>query len=227
MSANEPRSVGRPRSLTIEQLLDAAIEIGLADVSMKRLSAHLGVGIATLYRYVANRDELIRLASARGAHREAPVDTGQPWPEILVGYAESLYSSLAGNAQLIITHMEAGIGTEVEVEFLDSFIAALTRRGFTPREALDLFHAVGWLVMGAAVARTYVNSLQASGLSLERSLRQTLGQREPGELPALRAVAQAYGDAEARTDWRSALQHLVRSIALARGEPVPDISTSS
>jgi AcrR family transcriptional regulator len=219
----ETRGVGRPRSLTIEQVLDAANEIGLAEVSMKRLSTQLGVGIATLYRYVENRDELIRLASARSAHREAPTDTGQPWPEIMLGYAESLYSSLGGNPQLIVTHMEGGLGTEVEVEFLDSFLNALMRRGFAAEQALELFHAMGWIVMGAAVARAYVTSLHSAGKTLERSLRQALAQREPQELPAIRASAALYGKENARSDWRAALTHLIRSVALARGEAIPPL----
>lgn len=219
----ETRGVGRPRSLTIEQVLDAANELGLTEVSMKQLSAHLGVGIATLYRYVENRDELIRLASARSAHRQAPADTGQPWQEMLLGYGESLYSSLAGNPQLIVTHMAGGLGTEVEVEFLDSFLDAFVRRGFAPDRALELFHALGWLVMGAAVAQAYVNSLHSAGKSLDRSLRQALAQREPRELPAIRAVAACYGDAGARSDWRRALTHLIRSLSLERGEAVPPV----
>src|SRR5687767_8427203 len=59
------RTIGRPRLLTRELVIDAAIEIGLAAISMKRLAEHLGVGTATLYQYVGSRDELLKLAAER------------------------------------------------------------------------------------------------------------------------------------------------------------------
>ncbi len=51
--------------------------MGLADLNMKDLAARLGVGIATLYRYVANRDELIGRRPVAQAYRYKPADTGQ------------------------------------------------------------------------------------------------------------------------------------------------------
>ncbi|MFD6447606.1 GntR family transcriptional regulator [Promicromonospora sp. NPDC060204] len=60
------RAAARPPSdpgLSRDELLRAAVEIadteGLEAVSMRRLAAHLGVGPMSLYRHVANKDELL------------------------------------------------------------------------------------------------------------------------------------------------------------------------
>src|SRR5262245_30686071 len=59
-----PRAVAsRPVKLTREHVLRTAIGIadveGLDAVSMRRLAAELGVGPMSLYRHVANKDELV------------------------------------------------------------------------------------------------------------------------------------------------------------------------
>lgn len=102
----------------------------LASISMKDLADRLGVGVATLYRYVSDRTELVRLASARAAHRTFPRDTGQPWPELLTGYAESIYSALSVSPMLLHAYVDGHIGPELEIEFADSFLAAMKKRGF-------------------------------------------------------------------------------------------------
>ncbi|WP_336951338.1 hypothetical protein [Sphingobium aromaticivastans] len=70
------KAAGRPRSTDLETLLEVAAGMDLSTVSMKALAQRLGVGVATAYRYVKDRDSLVRLASARAAHRKLPVDVG-------------------------------------------------------------------------------------------------------------------------------------------------------
>ena len=57
------RTVGRPRRLSTEQVLQAGLDIGLERLTMSAVARHLGVRITVLYGYVSNRDELVRLAS--------------------------------------------------------------------------------------------------------------------------------------------------------------------
>jgi AcrR family transcriptional regulator len=60
------RSARRPRpSLTHDQIVAAAIEIadteGVEALSMRKVAARLGAGTMSLYRYVANKDDLLDL----------------------------------------------------------------------------------------------------------------------------------------------------------------------
>ena len=56
---------GRPRSLTEEQIVEAAVALGasvrLEGVSMRALAEELGVPVMTIYNYVPNKDALYDL----------------------------------------------------------------------------------------------------------------------------------------------------------------------
>ncbi len=67
---NEPsepgiRPRGRPRSLTTEQIVEAALKLtdesNLGDVSMRSLAHELGVPVMTIYNYVASKEALNEL----------------------------------------------------------------------------------------------------------------------------------------------------------------------
>ena len=47
----------------MQAVIDAAIEIGLDQVTLKQVAERIGVAPATLYMHVGNRDELVRLAT--------------------------------------------------------------------------------------------------------------------------------------------------------------------
>lgn len=200
------RQAGRPRRLTLDRLLDTAIEMGLADLNMKDLAAHLGVGIATLYRYVENRDALIRIAAGRQAMRSAPVDTGQPWREIVLEYAAALFSTVGQQPSLIIEFVEARWGIAVELDFVDSFLGALQARGISAAEGMAVYRAMAKVVLGAAVAAGHFAALAARGTNQAKELGQALDSFEPDELPHLRAAADDYADEVASTAWRPILE---------------------
>jgi AcrR family transcriptional regulator len=83
---------GPKPGLSIEAIVEAAIGLadaeGLGAVSMARVAKELGFTTMSLYRYVANKDELLQLmwnASASGA--EAFVIEGDGWRERLRHWA--------------------------------------------------------------------------------------------------------------------------------------------
>jgi AcrR family transcriptional regulator len=61
----DPGARGPKRSLTLERIVDAGIEValseGLGALSMARVAQEVGVGTMSLYRYVAAKDELLTL----------------------------------------------------------------------------------------------------------------------------------------------------------------------
>lgn len=204
--------MGRPRRLTLDRLLDTALDMGLAELNMKDLATRLGVGIATLYRYVDNREALIRLAAGRRARRAAPVDTGQSWQDITCQYAESLFSSVGRDATLVTEFLEARWGIAVELEFVDNFLGALTMRGFRPADAMRLYRAMAKIVLGAAVAAGHFSALAMRGTNQARELASALATWDADELPHLRAMAEDYADEAAADDWREPLHAVMRDM---------------
>lgn len=206
--------MGRPRRLTLDRLLDTALDMGLADLSMKDLASRLEVGIATLYRYVENREALIRLAAGRRAQRAAPLDIGQPWQDITCQYAASLFSSVGRNPALVTEFLEARWGIAVELEFVDSFLGALKVRGFHSDEAMRVYRGMTKIVLGAAVAAGHFAALAARGTDQARELGSALGTWDLDELPHLRAAAEDYADEAAADDWRDPLEAFLRGVEL-------------
>ncbi|MEV4618693.1 TetR/AcrR family transcriptional regulator [Asanoa sp. NPDC049573] len=85
----EPAKRGPRPNLSIEQIVDAAIEIasaeGLGPVSMNRVAEKLGRSAMSLYRYVRNKDELLQLMIDVGAQKRPP-----PEPDETVGWRPNL-----------------------------------------------------------------------------------------------------------------------------------------
>ncbi|SFR91111.1 TetR/AcrR family transcriptional regulator [Sphingomonas jatrophae] len=222
VAASPARGVGRPRRLTLERLLDTAIAMGLAEISMKELAARLGVGIATLYRYVESRDALIRLAAGRQAARAAPADTGQDWAALVRDYAAALFSSLGQEPALVVGFLEARWGIAVELEFVDGFLGAMAARGVPGPQAMSLYRAMAKIVLGAAVASGHFAALAARGTGQARELGASLDAFDEDELPHLRAAAADYADEEAASDWRAPLDAVLRDAAI-RFAGLPEI----
>ncbi|MFI6173249.1 TetR/AcrR family transcriptional regulator [Nocardia sp. NPDC051052] len=66
---DEPGTRGPKRGLSLDQVIDAAIEVadaeGAGALSMSRVAKHLGFTTMSLYRYVDSKDTLITLVSDR------------------------------------------------------------------------------------------------------------------------------------------------------------------
>src|SRR5688500_9785072 len=82
-------AVGRPAERSRAEITAAATALadrdGLDAVSMRKVAAELGTGAASLYRYVANRDDLLDLmADATAAEYELPPPGGDPLADLTV-----------------------------------------------------------------------------------------------------------------------------------------------
>ncbi|MFD4292509.1 TetR/AcrR family transcriptional regulator [Rhodococcus sp. NPDC058532] len=92
----EAGSRGPRRGLTLEQILDAAIELadaeGVAAVSMARLAKQLGFTPMSLYRYVDSKDELVELITDRALGAPPALDPDLPWRAGLHAWALAEYA---------------------------------------------------------------------------------------------------------------------------------------
>src|SRR5690606_37828697 len=75
-----PRRVGGPPRIDRAAIARAVTEIGLDEVTVKRVADHLGVSVPGLYHHVRGRDDLLRLAAEHSLARlRLPEDRGQHW----------------------------------------------------------------------------------------------------------------------------------------------------
>lgn len=143
---------GRPRLLTHEEILEAATELGLESLTMKKLATHLNVGTATLYQYFDSRKSLMRAAAVHSlSDVSLPEDKGQHWSNLARDYAVSIQSLLAENPSFIYSHQHTDYGFEVHFRLIEPFLKSMQDRGFSPSEGMDVFNIVGMAAFGGAV----------------------------------------------------------------------------
>lgn len=85
---------GPAPSLSREQITTAAVTLadtqGIEAVSMRAMAAELGVGAASLYRYVARKDELIDLMVDAVMGNDLQFEVRGDWREDLRSFAHGL-----------------------------------------------------------------------------------------------------------------------------------------
>ncbi|HVT36152.1 MAG TPA: helix-turn-helix domain-containing protein [Nevskiaceae bacterium] len=219
-AAKGPR-VGRPPTIHVDDIIAAALELGLEGVTLKQVADHLGVAIATLYRHVAGRDELVRLAAFRlTLQRGLPEARAAHWSELATRYAQTLYASFLAEPQLIGELLRGRIGPHAEVDVLEQFIAAVHGHGFSEAESAQLFHAIGMVTIGAAAGAIGKKAADESGAPWKRAVQRTLAERDAHELKRVRRVLPAALELDP-IPWLPTLQRLLEGIAAARGEKLP------
>src|SRR6201993_3358544 len=201
---------GRPPRVGAADIVAAAIDIGLSRVTLAEVAKRLGVTVPALYRHVRNRDEIVKLAAI-----ELTVRRNQPaggaaahWSDVVRGCAHGMVALFTAEPQLICEVMNGSLGPDGEMDFVEQFLAALTRHGFTPAEGIRIHHAVAMLAIGAAVSATAMKSGYCGGPSHEASVRAALARRAPRELPLLRRALPAYLHVDPR-QWQESLDALI------------------
>jgi len=219
-AAPAPR-VGRPPRLSTQAIIAAALEIGLDKVSFKQLAARLEVNVATIYRYVRNRSELLRLAAFQlTLGRRLPDQEHAHWSQLAMRYAEEMFESFMKEPELVAELLKGSIGPHVEMDVLDQFLGAMSRYGFSPEEGLLLHRAIGTFTIGAATGVIAVRARQAAGTPWHVEIRRTLIERADSDLPYVRQAMSEYLNFD-EWHWLLPLHQLLAGIAAERGEELP------
>lgn len=149
-----PTPARRP-ALTREAIVSAATAIldreGPEALSMRTVAAELGCGVMSLYRHVADRDELLDLVLARlVAAIELPPATGH-WQDDLAGVARAFRAALVVRPQLTPLLTARAGRNRGSLALLDATLAVLRDAGLDPQQAVLAGSALGNLVAGAAL----------------------------------------------------------------------------
>ena len=142
--------------------IELAVAEGLKAVSMRRVAAAVGIAPASLYRYVANRDELIALmADACLASLDLPATpTGQGWRQDLLDIAQVLRQTYRENPWLLELslsgQLNAALMGPAAIDYTERVVAALAEvdaPGRVKMETSAIFNGVvGLFAMDDAAA---------------------------------------------------------------------------
>lgn len=149
------------------ELLD---EAGLDGLTMRAVAARLGAGTMSLYRHVANRDELLDLVVTELTGRIEWDPPSQDWRADLVAVATRMKEALVKRPQLTLLLTSRARATATSLRALDLTLGILRAAGLGPREAVRANHALGNLVAGAALWEAEAQPVGPSGDRPDESL---------------------------------------------------------
>jgi len=213
------RSAGRPRSLTLDTIVEAACLIDADDLSMSAVASRLNVGVATLYGYVEGIEQLVELVARRKGRLQPMSDRGQSWDQLLREHAAQNYKTLMAWPDLVVQVMYRGGFTDSEADYMEHFLDLLCSRGIPAADALKMYHEINQLVLGAVVTGTYSRSLEEAGASQETLLRQLVQNHEDDRYPMIRRALEVSSGAEVLTGYGNALERLIAEYAAKLQSP--------
>lgn len=172
----EPAPRGPKRTLTVEQIVEAAVALadaeGIDNVSMRRVAERLGVGAMSLYRYVPSKAELLDLMldtiHAEQAEATAPADD-ESWRARLAWHARQSRALIQRHPWMLQVRMgqRPPLGPNILTVF-NAQLGAVKDLGLTPAETLAVTELIGNYVQGATRRDVEaVQTVEESGVSDE------------------------------------------------------------
>ena len=120
---------GPKRELSIERIVDAAIEIadaeGLGAVSMSRVATSLGFTTMSLYRYVTSKDDLILLMQERASDVIVPDSTAEQswsWREGVTAWVLAIRAGYSAHPWLVDIPVSGAPMTPNSLTIVDWFL---------------------------------------------------------------------------------------------------------
>lgn len=159
------RVVGRPPSLTIDRILDAAVQIGLDQLTIRRLAAALGVAPSSIYEYFPSRDAIVAGAIRRSVSGLTLRDpTGIGWRDYVTDFAASIVENRVQHPEYIRFHVDGNDTAAILAEVIRQFVDAMGSYGCGMPDALWLLRRLGPLTMSAAIGLHRSRTLAARGI---------------------------------------------------------------
>ena len=169
---------GPKRELSIERIVEAAIEIadaeGLGAVSMSRVATSLGFTTMSLYRYVTSKDDLILLMQEAASTMPVPDDeVERTWREGVTAWVLAIRDAYRAHPWLVDIPVSGAPITPNSLTIVDWFL----------REARDLPLSDGEKMSALLLLTSYARATSAQ----ERDLVAAAAASDPAEVSGERA----------------------------------------
>lgn len=205
----------RPRGLTREAIVAAAVELadadGLAALSMARLAERLGCGTMSLYRHVASKDELVTFMLSAGPGPPPVVADATDWRAALQNWSHELWGVYHRHPWILASVPSGPPADPGQLGWLDAGLATLAGTGMSERDKLSAIIAVLHFIRGAAALAIGASAVE--GRHYPALLRRLI---DPARLPALAAAvdAGAFEEDGHLVQFHSGLDQLLDGIAV-------------
>jgi AcrR family transcriptional regulator len=181
-------TLSRDRILT--EAIAFADEFGTEALSMRKLAERLDVGAMSLYRHVANKDEMIEAMLDVACRKiEPPVVDGD--------WQHSIRTSSASAHRVLLDHeWMAGEWTNrrpgpARIGYMEAILKVLTEAGLDSSVVYRGYHAITMHIVGFTIQQLSYKNLP-DGEDLEALATEVLTAIEGADLPYLTAHVQAH-----------------------------------
>jgi AcrR family transcriptional regulator len=170
------RPVGRPARLSQEQIVAAALEVGIADLTMATVADRLATSHQALYRWVRNRDELVALVADAYVQRlDVTPTAGEDWRTWLWRFADSLRRTVLDNLPGFAAEGLTTFRTTLPFLRLNqTALGVLIGAGFTPADAQRIYQTVGTALLGWLAREDAYRALRADPEPLRQAVDATV-----------------------------------------------------
>lgn len=213
-------SVGRPRILTKELILQTAVKLGLENLTLKELANELSVGTTTFYQYFDSRSELIEAAAVYTlSDIPLPQNPSLAWHEYAYEFFETIVDILSENITYLQSNQHNDYGQGVIFELAEIFLKNMADKGLTPSQGFRVYQAVSDLSIAAAIQKWRQQAISGNSVTVYGAVQSAFNNIEPGKLPHLEAVLEDYAS-PAREHTDRLLFTFFEAIASERGEKI-------
>jgi len=150
---------GRPRTLTVDQIIDATLAEGLGTFSMPSIAARLGVVHSGLYRYFTDREDLVVQVLDRIARSAPWPSTDLPWREHLEQLGETFWTVCGEYPGYDITALRTKQVSPGFLEMVTPHIESLQREGLDVVDATAAIEFVRGLVLVSSMEAARLESI--------------------------------------------------------------------
>lgn len=216
---DERQARGPKRTLSLDRIVDAAIEVadaeGVAGISMRKVAGKLGVGTMSLYRYVPGKAELLdlmldRLSEPSDAAKQA---FGQGWRATFEAMARDTYALYVNHPWLLQINWSRPVFGPNTLAGVELAIGVIDGLGLTDRQRVMALTVIDSFCVGAARSQVqYTTAAEETGVSDDEFWAAQLPVLEramaSGDFPALASLAEDSFDA----GWEETLEFGLRCL---------------
>ncbi|MFB8275425.1 TetR/AcrR family transcriptional regulator [Nocardia colli] len=216
---DRPGKVGRPPRLSQEAIVAAADQVlrteGADSLSMRRVAKELGSTPMALYHHVRDKDELLLLLLESHAQHIPQREFSDDPRERLLEAAFTLYEGLAERLWIIEVLASDPVVVPAAMGMVEMIIAAAVDYGCTVEEAVDVYRAIWYFIVGDLLIRASRDRRRAR-LAAASATEAGIDQLDLTELPTLAAIGDKWVETTSRDIHRKGLEAIVNGLLPSR-----------
>jgi AcrR family transcriptional regulator len=158
------RKPGRPRALTVDAIAQAALDDGVATFSMPSVARRLGVAHSGLYRYVADRDDLLIKSLDMAFLSTTWPGSDLPWRDLLTEVGLSVWRSCDAFPGLDRAARMAPRPSPALLARMDDWITSIHEQGFLVEDSVVAVEFVIALALDCSSTMARLRLMERSNL---------------------------------------------------------------